>query len=105
MSTVATEANFRRLLKTVSAHLRRYGKRGKFAPTTRSVDVAFETNKEFSDAMAAALMKMAEGSPDIKAGLDAWEVFENEKWLESQKVHAGKTVAQIIKTTFRTPKA
>lgn len=87
---MTTRNEFLRQLRAISAHFLRYPDRP--APTTRTLEYAFETNKTHSDAMAACLML----TPSIRPGLDQWGVFGQEVWLASKKRHEGKTIGQII---------
>ncbi|KXS54990.1 MAG: hypothetical protein AWU57_586 [Marinobacter sp. T13-3] len=87
--------HFDRALKTLSAHFARHGKQGTKATPTRTLECAFETDSDFSDAMAASLMLKAETSPNLKAGLDGWKVFEQQVWLDAAKRHEGRTLAEI----------
>lgn len=88
------QATFRRQLRTITAHFRRYPDRP--APTTRTLEFAFETNRDHSDAMAACLML----DTAIRPGLDQWNVFGQEVWTRSSERHRGKTVDQIITETY-----
>lgn len=88
------QATFRRQLRAITAHFRSYPDRP--APTTRTLEFAFETNRDHSDAMAACLML----DPAIRPGLDQWGVFGQEVWLASRLRHDGKTVEQIIAETY-----
>jgi hypothetical protein len=49
---MADQATFRRQLRTIIAHFQRYPDRP--APTTRTLEFAFETNKDHSDAWRLA---------------------------------------------------
>ena len=88
------QATFRRQLRTIIAHFRRYPDRP--APTTRTLEFAFETNRDHSDAMAACLMLTAM----IRPGLDQWGAFGQEVWLASLRRHEGKSLEQIILETY-----
>lgn len=85
---------FQRQLRTIIAHFRRYPDRP--APTTRTLEFAFETNRDHSDAMAACLML----TPEIRPGLDQWNVFGQEVWTRSLERHEGKTIQQILDETY-----
>lgn len=87
---MSDQATFRRQLRTITAHFRRYPDRP--APTTRTLEFAFETNRDHSDAMAACLML----DTTIRPGLDQWNVFSQDVWTRSLERHLGKTVEQII---------
>jgi len=97
---------FDRLLKTVAAHFARYGAQGRAAPMSRSVESAFENYKEFSDAMSATLLRRAEKNANLRAGLEAWKVYESAVWMESRDMHAHRSLAEIRQTVVRdwTPK-
>ncbi|WP_140846727.1 hypothetical protein [Paracoccus sp. FO-3] len=85
---------FQRQLRAITAHFRRYPDRP--APTTRTLECAFETNRDHSDAMAACLML----TPAIRPGLERWRVFDDEVRLASLKRHEGRTVRQIIDAIY-----
>ncbi|GBO89206.1 hypothetical protein [Marinobacter salsuginis] len=87
--------HFDRALKTVAAHFSRYGREGRVAPVTRTLECAFETDSQFSDALAASLMLKAEKSPALKAGLNGWKVWESQVWLDGAKVHEGRSLSEI----------
>jgi hypothetical protein len=93
---MTTRTEFQRQLRTVIAHFRRYPDRP--APTTRTLEFAFETNRDHSDAIAACLML----TPAIRPGLDQWNVFGQEVWARSLQRHKGKTIEQIIDATYPT---
>ena len=46
--------------------------------------------------MAACLML----TPEIRAGLDQWNVFGQEVWTRSMERHEGKTIQQILDETY-----
>lgn len=87
--------HFDRALKTVAAHFSRYGRKGAVAPVTRTLECAFETDSQFSDALAASLMLKAQKSPALKAGLEAWKVWESTVWLDGAQVHEGRSLSEI----------
>ena len=87
--------HFDRTLKTVAAHFSRYGRDGRVAPVTRTLECGFETDTQFSDALSASLMLKAQKSPALKAGLDGWKVWESKSWLDSAQAHEGRTLSEI----------
>lgn len=87
-------STFQRQLRTIIAHFRRYPDRP--APTTRTLEFAFETNRDHSDALAACLML----TPEIRPGLDQWNVFGQEVWTRSLERHEGKTIQHILDETY-----
>lgn len=90
--------HFDRALKTVAAHFSRYGRKGSVAPVTRTLECAFETDSQFSDALSASLMLKAQKSPALKAGLEGWNVWGSRSWLDSAQAHKGRTLAEIRAT-------
>lgn len=87
--------DFDRTLKTVAAHFSRHGRKGSVAPVTRTLECAFETDSQFSDALSASLMLKAQNSPALKSGLDGWKVWNSKVWLSSANVHEGQTLSEI----------
>jgi len=87
--------NFDSMLKKVTAHFQRYGRQGRVAPVSRTLECAFETDTQFSDALSASLMLKANKSPALKAGLEGWNVWEFGAWLGSAKAHEGRTLSEI----------
>jgi len=90
--------DFDRTLKTVASHFSRYGREGRVAPVTRTLECGFETDTQFSDALSASLMLKAQKSPALKAGLEGWKVWESKSWLDSAKAHEGRSLSEIRNT-------
>ncbi len=93
--TSKRQQNFDRTLKTVTSHFSRYGRQGRVAPVTRTLECAFETDSQFSDALSASLMLKAKKSPALKAGLEGWNVWQSQVWLDSARAHEGRTLSEI----------
>ena len=53
----AKAAELRHQIATIAAHFRRHARQGTKAPTTRTMEFAFETNGRHSDAVAGILMR------------------------------------------------
>lgn len=91
---MSKQAVFRRQFRAIKAHFARYP--NKPAPTTRTLEFAFETSKDHSDAMSACLMK----TKAIRAGLEQWNVFDSQIWKDSLARHENKTISEIIKEVY-----
>ena len=66
------------------------------------MEFAFETNGRHSDAVAGILMQRAERCPDLRRGLEAWNVWTNDSWLDSQSRMADRSEAEMIAAACRT---
>ena len=97
----AKAAELRHQIATIAAHFRRHARQGTKAPTTRTMEFAFETNGRHSDAVAGILMRRAERCPDLRRGLEAWNVYHDDAWIGSRDRTAGLTEAQMIARACR----
>jgi len=93
--TPQRQQNFDRTLKTLEAHFSRYGRQGRVAPVNRTLECAFETDSKFSDALSASLMLEAKKSPSLRAGLDGWNVWLSQSWIDGARTHEGRTLSEI----------
>ena len=98
----ARAAELRHQIATIAAHFRRHAREGTTAPTTRTMEFAFETNGRHSDAVAGILMRRAERCADLRRGLGAWNVWTNDSWLASQSRMADCSEAEMIAAACRT---
>jgi hypothetical protein len=97
----AKASTLRRHVATIAAHFRRHARQGTKAPTTQTMEFAFETSCEHGDAVAGILMRRAERCPDLRRGLEAWDVYTNDSWLASQSRMAGRSEAEMIAAACR----
>ena len=67
------------------------------------MDFAFETDEDFSDAMAATLMIKSRSNESLRRGLDAWNVFATESWIKSFNRHKDRSPREIRETLRQNP--